>query len=834
MCAVPLSVAQSVIGRYRVESVREIGPGVVCGVGLDSDGGRVTLVAVTITGAGHPDQALAAQDRYRIGAEGIARPVAAGFEAGELVLAYERRFSESLADRVGLTPAAIGNTLTQIAAAIAPLHDQGIAFGLIDPRLIRVGPEGVSIEGFALDAVVRELAGARVSIVPQDRRAPEHDGTNPDPVTPASDVFALGLIVTELVIGRTLSSLDARPTPRACGVDVSDEVEALISKAVARSPAARPVDVVRFAQDLAEALLRPHVPLAHTPQVEAPGAGAPPPWQAEADPASPAASPPGGLPPAASPPPAASLPPAPPPGAPPPPLRSPNTDSIPPSRRRAESAIWVLALVGGVFVMLLGVGGLFAYSLLRAPSARVPATTATTTPGPGLGPTPTAPPLPEPSDAGEGHEPDPAPDEPDAALPPPSTAPRVAGAADALSPLPITADLPVWGSDKALVTLVVFGDLECPHTRRAYRAIERILRAFPNDVRVAFRHRPLAIHSRARDAARVAVGVRREYGEAAFWRLFSQAASTTHDANKVELGKWVEAAGGRASRIEDWLSQAETESEVGRDLQLAGLFDVRETPTFFANGVRIEGFSTAAELERVIEKERSSARSLLTLGTALSELYATRVRKNLIGLGKDVADRNCPPVGSSPVRGAADALVTIVEYSDFECPFCKRVQPTLDTLLARHGGDLRIVWKNFPLDHHRRARPAAAFALEVFEQGGPTKFWKAHDLLFASQKDLSDAGLEVVASGLGMPPGPLMDAVKQRTHDAKIDADARIGQKLGVRGTPAFFVNGRSLSGALPLERFDVVVKEELESARSLVAGGTPRGRVYDALCGVR
>ena len=70
MCAVPLSVAQSVIGRYRVESVREIGPGVVCGVGLDSDGGRVTLVAVTITGAGHPDQALAAQDRYRIGAEG--------------------------------------------------------------------------------------------------------------------------------------------------------------------------------------------------------------------------------------------------------------------------------------------------------------------------------------------------------------------------------------------------------------------------------------------------------------------------------------------------------------------------------------------------------------------------------------------------------------------------------------------------------------------------------------------------------------------------------------------------------------------------------------------
>ena len=91
-----------------------------------------------------------------------------------------------------------------------------------------------------------------------------------------------------------------------------------------------------------------------------------------------------------------------------------------------------------------------------------------------------------------------------------------------------------------------------------------------------------------------------------------------------------------------------------------------------------------------------------------------------------------------------------------------------------------------------------------------------------------------VNSPLGMPAGPLLDAAKARVNDPKIDADARLGHKLGVRGTPAFFINGRSLSGAQPLEKFEAVIKEELESARGLVSGGTPRARVYDALCGVR
>jgi protein-disulfide isomerase len=190
-------------------------------------------------------------------------------------------------------------------------------------------------------------------------------------------------------------------------------------------------------------------------------------------------------------------------------------------------------------------------------------------------------------------------------------------------------------------------------------------------------------------------------------------------------------------------------------------------------------------------------------------------------------------VGTSPARGATDALVTIVEFSDFECQFCKQAQPTLDLLLARFGGDVRHVWKNFPGDAPR-AVPAAHFALEARAKGGDTSFWKVHDLLFADQKNLDDEGLESIAKRAGLDGEKLLDAVQRGAHKATITSDMEQGKRLGVRGTPSFFVNGRQVAGALPLDKFQVVVQEELDVARRLVKSGTPRSRVYDAVCGAR
>jgi protein-disulfide isomerase len=208
------------------------------------------------------------------------------------------------------------------------------------------------------------------------------------------------------------------------------------------------------------------------------------------------------------------------------------------------------------------------------------------------------------------------------------------------------------------------------------------------------------------------------------------------------------------------------------------------------------------------------------------------VRKNLIGLGVDVPDRTCPALGSSPKRGASEPLVTIVEFSDFECSYCKRSQKLLDGVLARHGGQVALVWKHFPLTHHRQARPAANFALAALAEGGAPRFWKVHDLLFASQPQLDDAAFERIAAQAGLDKVKAQQAVRSGRYDATIQRDLDEGKRLGVRGTPTLFVNGRKISGVPPRSELDQLLREELEWSEKLVNSGTPRHRIYQAICG--
>ncbi len=390
------------------------------------------------------------------------------------------------------------------------------------------------------------------------------------------------------------------------------------------------------------------------------------------------------------------------------------------------------------------------------------------------------------------------------------------------------------GRPDALVTLVVFGDLECPHTQREISDLERLRKAFGADLRIAWRHRPLSDHSHAREAALVAQSVYTEAGGAVFWRLLQTLAAASDAPTRENLERWVKSSGADSARVAGWAHSSRAAKIVDEDLELAGLFDVRATPTFFVNGTRIEGYQPYRTLEAAVRRELGAARALLSTGIARSDVYAARVRKNLVDLGTDVPERTCPAVTDAPIRGKADALVTIVEFSDFQCPFCRRLQPALEEVLARHGGDVRLVWKNFPLAFHRDARPAAALALQAQAVGGDTRFWRAHDLLFASQRDLGEPALARVARDLGLDAATTLGAVRRGKFDARIDADIREGKRVGVNGTPVLYVNGRMLPGARPAAQLEVVVKDEIDWAKKLVAQGTPRSRVYETLCGGR
>ncbi len=165
-------------------------------------------------------------------------------------------------------------------------------------------------------------------------------------------------------------------------------------------------------------------------------------------------------------------------------------------------------------------------------------------------------------------------------------------------------------------------------------------------------------------------------------------------------------------------------------------------------------------------------------------------------------------IDGAPVRGPANASVTLVEFSDFHCPFCKQVLPTLTQLLARYPGKVRLVFRDFPIDSlHPQARRAAEAARCAQDQG---RFWEYHDLLFAEAPKATPEELKRYAEKVGLDLAKFEPCLTGGTHRAAVQRDLDEGSRLGITGTPAFFINGRPLDGAQPLEAFVRVIEEEL------------------------
>ncbi len=164
-------------------------------------------------------------------------------------------------------------------------------------------------------------------------------------------------------------------------------------------------------------------------------------------------------------------------------------------------------------------------------------------------------------------------------------------------------------------------------------------------------------------------------------------------------------------------------------------------------------------------------------------------------------------IKSSPSLGSPKAPVTIVEFTDFECPFCRKVQPTLMQIRKSYPDQVRLVFKNFPLSFHSHSRQAHLAALCADDQG---KFWEYRNLLFANPKALKNSDLLNYAKTLGLASETFSNCLNQEEHAQKIDDDMKEAISLGVQGTPAFLINGRLLEGAQPFSSFQQVIDEEL------------------------
>jgi protein-disulfide isomerase len=166
----------------------------------------------------------------------------------------------------------------------------------------------------------------------------------------------------------------------------------------------------------------------------------------------------------------------------------------------------------------------------------------------------------------------------------------------------------------------------------------------------------------------------------------------------------------------------------------------------------------------------------------------------------------------APFLGPADAPVTIVEFSDFHCPYCKRVLPSLTELRSRFGDKIKLVFRDFPLDRlHPQARGAAEAARCAHDQN---KFWKYHDVLFANAPQAGPEQLKAYAEQVGLDVVAFERCLTSGKHAAGVQRDLDEGNRFGVSGTPAFFINGRPLSGAQPVERFVRVIDDELRRSK--------------------
>jgi protein-disulfide isomerase len=220
-----------------------------------------------------------------------------------------------------------------------------------------------------------------------------------------------------------------------------------------------------------------------------------------------------------------------------------------------------------------------------------------------------------------------------------------------------------------------------------------------------------------------------------------------------------------------------------------------------------------------IEEIQKSQKDILTKLDQIAKSRGPMAQQPPRQAGPDPAKAYAVPADGA-AKGAEDAWVTIVEISDFQCPFCKRVGDTLKEVEQKYGKDVRVVFKHNPLPFHNRAKPAALAAECANEQG---KFWQMHDELFGNQQALEDAALEANAQKIGLNMGKWKECVSSGKYNAKLDADQQMANQFGARGTPAFFINGRFLSGAQPFDNFKSIIDEELQKAK---ASGM-KGREY-------
>ncbi|MFN7135634.1 MAG: DsbA family protein, partial [Myxococcales bacterium] len=288
-------------------------------------------------------------------------------------------------------------------------------------------------------------------------------------------------------------------------------------------------------------------------------------------------------------------------------------------------------------------------------------------------------------------------------------------------------------------------------------------------------------------------------------RLFE----TQKELGAAHYEKLAQELGLDVAKFKKDMESPEIAEQVKKDSEYGMRVGANGTPTFFINGRKLEGAQPFPAFKAAIDAEIARADELLKSGVKLEDVYEKLTSDSAIAAAAP------PPVkmeiGNSPIKGKKTAPVTIYEFSDFQCPFCGRVNPTLKQIQDTYGDKVSIVFKQFPLGFHDKAQLAGEASLAAHEQG---KFWEMHDKLFQNQQALDRAALEGYAQELGLNMQKFKAALDSGKYTQQVKNEMASGQAAGISGTPSFVINGQLLVGAQPFDEFKRVIDAELEKAK--------------------
>jgi len=413
---------------------------------------------------------------------------------------------------------------------------------------------------------------------------------------------------------------------------------------------------------------------------------------------------------------------------------------------------------------------------------------------------------------------------------------------------------PARGPANALVTVVMFADYECPFCGRGNGTVSQLIKAYPGKVRQVYKHYPLPSHKGAKRAADVAYCVMKTSGVATFWKVHDKFYQSMDGFDDKTLVAAASSVGADAAKVRACLADPKQLAPLAADMTLGTTLGVDGTPAFYINGRKIAGAQPLAVFKKMVDVALSEAQAAVKSGVKPADVYTHLTGKghNKVQFvrGGGPADQGpgdghgnggppqlddevifrVPVTRNDPALGPKDALVTIVEFGDFQCPSCAAAGKALRKITKAFPRNVRWVFRHFPLPSHPDAALAAEAALAVRAQKGDKGFFEYHDKVYANQRNLGRPVLENLAGAMGVDLVRFRKALDAHTYKAQVDADRKFAEAMGVPGTPALYINGRVTMGLPAPEVLTKRITDAIATAKKIVAKGTPRATLYDTL----